>query len=75
MRQQFEYVRWNEFIKTENSTTEDIGEEMSHDHMTEAQKRVSESPVSVAASDSSSTRPNKRKRKGTAPTRHVQVRK
>merc|ERR1711990_1137938 len=47
--------------------TEDIGEEMS-----EAQKRVSESPVSVAASDSSSTRPNKRKRKGTAPTRHVQ---
>merc|ERR1712131_187377 len=52
---------------TEASTTEDIGEEM-----TEAQKRVSESPVSVAASDSSSTRPNKRKRKGTAPTRHVQ---
>merc|ERR1711962_598215 len=52
---------------TEVSTTEDIGEEMS-----EAQKRVSESPVSVAASDSSSTRPNKRKRKGTAPTRHVQ---
>jgi len=52
---------------TEASTTEDIGEEMS-----EAQKRVSESPVSVAASDSSSTRPNKRKRKGTAPTRHVQ---
>jgi len=42
--------------------------------MDDKEKRVAESPVSVsAASDvSSSSRPNKRKRKGTAPTRHVQ---
>ena len=42
--------------------------------MDDKEKRVAESPVSVsAASDiSNSSRPNKRKRKGTAPTRHVQ---
>merc|ERR1712193_267967 len=41
---------------------------------TEKEKRVAESPVSVSATSDISTasRPNKRKRKGTAPTRHVQ---
>ena len=38
------------------------------------EKRVAESPVSISAQSDISTasRPNKRKRKGTAPTRHVQ---
>jgi len=38
----------------------------------ESAKRQIDSPFSTTASDTSSTRPNKRKRKGTAPTRHVQ---
>ena len=39
----------------------------------DSKKVRSDSPaLSVAASDSSSTRPNKRKRKCAAPTRHIQ---